>query len=298
MLRQLFASLKMFPKKMIASYDEKYNYSLRQSKRHLRELIRATTKVDELPSSNRSAGWIRIGNLNNNTYINLLKKEYLPESIELARKYSKPSYLKHKEDYFYFDGKFYLKDYHFLYNNKVYDSSIYFLYKGNVEKKSKLIQVFKLAHWYSGSGTSSEERKKLCEQYLKIPEDDYTDWVHSGNDIRICFSVNHPRPLEVTSKFILSMFKIEGKRVVCNGWNIYRHWDNIKDLEFAPTQDHLDIIKNNNLNIKFCFELKYCNTNKMKYIKSLINRKYFSYEDFPKVLQMIRLSLKGGKYEY
>ena len=298
MLRQLFTSLKMMPKKMIASYDEKYNYSLRQSKRYLRELIRATTKVDELPSSNRIAGWIRIGNLNNNTYINLLKKEYLPESIEMARKYSNPTYLKDKEDYFYFDGKFYLKSCHFFHNNKVYDSSIYSLYKGNVEKKNKLIQVFKLANWYSGSGTNSEERKKLSEQYVKIPEDDYTDWVHSGNDICICFKVNHPRPLEVTSKFILSMFKLYGKRVVWNGWNIYRHWNNIKDLEFAPTQDHLDIIKNNNLNIKFCFELKYCNTNKMKYIKSLINRKYFSYEDFPKVLQMIRLSLKGGKYEY
>ena len=73
MLRQLFASLKMFPKKMIASYDEKYNYSLRQSKRHLRELIRATTKADELPISTKCAGWIRIGNLNNNTYINLFR---------------------------------------------------------------------------------------------------------------------------------------------------------------------------------------------------------------------------------
>lgn len=298
MLRQVFTSLKMFPKKMVASYGKKYNRNLRESKKHLRELIRTTTKADELPTETRSAGWVRIGALNNYVYVNLLKKEYLPESIELARKYSDPEYLKSKERYFYFDGQFYYKNDYFLHNNKIYDSNVYFLHKGNPEKKSKLIQAFRLPYWYRNNGEETAECKKRCEQYVKIPEDDYTDWVHSGNDIRICHSANHPRPLEVTSNFIVSMFKIDGKRVVCNAWNIYRNWNNIKDLEFAPTQDHLDIIKNNNIDIKFCFELKYCNTNKMKYVKSLVNKKYFSYKDFPKVLEMIRLSLKGGKYEY
>lgn len=298
MLRQLFTSLRTIPKRMVASYDEKYNYDLRQVKRYLRGLIRKTTKVDELPSSTSSAGWIRIGSLNNNTYVNLLKQEYLPESIELARKYSNPEYLRSKERFFYFDGKFYHKDSNFLHNNKVYNNCTYFLYKGNVEKKSKLIQVFRLPYWYRHNNEVTSEQEKQCEQYVKVPEDDYVGFTHSGNEICISYTVNHPRPFEVNSRFILSMFKIEGKRVICDSWNIYRHWDNIKDLEFAPTQDHLDIIKNNNLGIKFRFDLKYCNTNKMKYIKSLINRKYFSYEDFPKVLQMIRLALKGGKYEY
>lgn len=298
MLKQLFASLRMMPKKMIASCDEKYNYDLKDTKRYLRNLIRKTIKIDELPSSNRSAGWVRIGNLNNNIYVNLLKGEYVPESIEMARKYSNPECLKSKERFFYFDGEFYYKDSYFLHNNKVYDRGAYFLHKGNVENKNKLIQAFRLPYWYQSRGTDLAESKKLCEQYVKIPEDDYTNCTHRGNDIRICYSVNNPRPFEVTSNFIFSMFKLEGKRVVSGNWNIYRNWDSIKDLEFAPTQDHLDIIKNNSLDIKFCFELKYCNTNKMKYIKSLINRKYFSYEEFPKVLEMIRLSLKGGKYEY
>lgn len=299
MLRQLFTSLRTIPKKMVACYDEKYNYDLRQVKRYLRGLIRKTTKVDELPKSTNSAGWIRIGNLNTNTYINLLKKEYLPESIEMARKHSNPEYLKSAEHYFYFDGRFYGKNCYFVHNNKIYDHNVYFLHKGNVEKKSKLIEAFRLPYWYQRNGGADlAESEKLCEQYVKIPEDDYTDCIHRGNDIRICYSVNHPRPLEVTSKFIFSMLKLDGKRVVSGNWNIYRDWNTIKDLEFAPTQDHLDIIKKNNLNIKFCFELKYCNTNKMKYVKSLISKKYFSYEEFPKVLEMIRLSLKGGKYEY
>ena len=298
MLRQLFTSLRMMPKKMVPSYNEEYNNDLRLAIRCLRNLIRKTTKVDELPKSNGSAGWVRIGNLDENTYVNLFKNDYLPESIEMARKYSNPEYLKSKERFFFFDGKFYYKESHFVHNNKVYDSCNYFLHKGNVEKKSKLIQAFRLPYWYQSRGVDLAESKKLCEQYVKIPEDDYTDCTHRGNDIRVCFSVNNPRPFEVTSKFIFSMFKLDGKRVVSGNWNIYRDWDTIKDLEFAPTQDHLDIIKNNNLDIKFCFELKYCNTNKMKYVKSLINKKYFSYEEFPKVLEMIRLSLKGGKYEY
>jgi hypothetical protein len=298
MLRQLFTSLRTIPKKMVGSYDEKYNYDLRQVKRYLRGLIRKTTKADELPKSNGSAGWVRIGNLSNNIYVNLLKDEYLPESIEMARKYSNPDFLRSKERFFYFDGKFYYKDSNFLYNNKVYDNNIYFLYKGNVEKKSKLIQAFRIPYWYRHNGEITSELEKRCEQYVKVPEDTNIGFTDSGNEIRISYSVNQPRPLEVTSRFVLSMFKIEGKRVISDNWNIYRHWDNIKDLEFAPTQDHLDIIKNNNLDIKFCFELKYCSTNKMKYIKSLINRKYFSYKDFPKVLEMIRLALKGGRYEY
>lgn len=300
MLRQIFTSLKMMPKTIFVSCDgtRTHSYDLREAKRHLRKLIREKTKVDELPKSNQSAGWVRIGNLNNNIYVNLLKKEYLPESIEMARKYSNPEYLKSTEYYFYFDGKFYGKNCYFVHNNKVYDHNEYFLHKGNLEKKSKLIQAFRLPYWYQRNGADIAECEKQCEQYVKIPEDDYTDCTHRGNDIRICYSVNHPRPLEVTSKFILSMLKLDGKRVVSSNWNLYRNWDTIKDLEFAPTQDHLDIIKNNNLDIKFCLELKYCNTNKMKYVKSLINRKYFSYEEFPKVLQMIRLALKGGKYEY
>lgn len=299
MLRQLFTSLKTIPKKMVAGYDEKYNYDLRQVKRYLRGLIRKTTKVDELPKSNGSAGWIRIGNLNNNTYINLLKDEYLPESIEMARKHSNQDFLRNKERFFYFDGKFYYKVSNFLHNNKVYDKNVYFLYKGNVEKKSKLVQAFKIPYWYRhNNGEVTSELEKQCEQYVKVPEDANIGFTDSGNEICISYTVNHPRPLEVNSRFVLSMFKIKGKRVISDSWNLYRHWDNIKDLEFAPTQDHLDIIKNNNLGIKFRFDLKYCNTNKMKYIKSLINRKYFSYEEFPKVLEMIRLSLKGGKYEY
>ena len=298
MLRQLFTSLKTIPKKMVPSHNEKYNYDLKQTIRCLRNLIRKTTKVDELPSSTRSAGWVRIGNLNNNIYVNLLKEEYLPESIEMARKYSNPDYLRNKERFFYFDGEFYYKDSYFVHNDKVYDKGEYFLYKGNVEKKSKLIQVFRIPYWYRHTNEVTSEHEKQCEQYVKVPEDANIGFTDSGNEICISYTVNHPRPLEVNSRFILSMFKIEGKRVISDSWNLYRHWDNIKDLEFAPTQDHLDIIKNNNLGIKFRFDLKYCNTNKMKYIKSLINRKYFSYEDFPKVLQMIRLALKGGKYEY
>ena len=300
MLRQLFASLKMIPKKMVASHGEKYNYDLKRAKRSLRDLIRKTTKADELPKSNGSAGWIRIGSLNNNIYVNLLKQEYLPESIEMARKYSNPEYLRNKERFFYFDGEFYYKNSHFLHNNKVYDSDVYFLHKGNVEEKKKLIQAFKIPYWYQGNGADRLEVEKRCEQYVKIPEDDYTSSVYNGNDVRISYSINDSNvtPLQLTSTFVLSMFKIEGKRVFSTSWNIYRSWNNIKDLEFAPTQDHLDIIKNNNLGIKFCLELKYCNTNKMKYVKSLINKKYFSYEEFPKVMEMIRLSLKGGKYEY
>lgn len=302
MLRQIFTSLKMMPKTIFVSCNgtRAHDYNLREAKRHLRNLIKTKTKVDELPSSNRSAGWIRIGNLNSNTYVNLLKKEYLPESIEMARKYLNPDHLKFKETYFYFNGEFYPKNSYFLHNDKVYDSNVYFLHKGNVENKNKLIQVFKIPYWVPHNSEHFAEYEKRSEQYIKIPEDDYTEYAHYDNDIRICYSVNDDsiNPLQVSSKFILSMFKIDGKRLVSTSWNIYRNWNNIKDLEFAPTEDHLDIIKNNNIDIKFCLELKYCNTSKMKYVKSLINKKYFSYKEFPKILEMIRLSLKGGKYEY
>ena len=298
MLRQLFTSLRNLPKKMVTSCDEKYNRDLRKTKEYLRSLIRKMTKVDELPKSTKCAGWVRIGNLNTDTYVNLLKKEYLPESIEMARKYSNPDYLRNKERFFYFDGKFYYKDSYFVHNDKVYDKGEYFLYKGNVEKKSKLIQAFRIPYWYRHNNEVTSEHEKQCEQYVKVPEDDYISFTDTGYEVCISYTVNHPRPLEATSRFVLSMFKIGEKRVVSDSWSIYRNWNNIKDLEFAPTQDHLDIIKNNNLDIKFYFELKYCSTNKMKYIKSLINRKHFSYKDFPKVLEMIRLALKGGKYEY
>ena len=88
---------------------------------------------------------------------------------------------------------------------------------------------------------------------MKIPEDDYTSSVYSGNDIRISYSINDSNvtPLQLTSTFVLSMFKIEGKRVFSTSWNVYRSWNNIKDLELieegiATDEMILDALPQNN----------------------------------------------------
>lgn len=293
-LRQLFVALKMLPKTMFECDSKKHKFELIQTKRYLRDTIKSIIKVDELPKSFGCAGWVRIGNLKSNTYIS--KKEFLPESIELARKHADPEFLKKEERYFYFDGKFYDKKEFFIHENKLYNSNLYTIYKGDVVEKKHLIKVLEIPYWMRNNSQFEKELKE-AEQYIEIPEEQCVYSFYSSGEIRIS-AVATCNGFIVNDKFITSMFRFEKKRVMFDCYYMNIKLSEVKDLEFAPTKEHLEIIKNKNINVRFKINLKNCNTNKLRYLKSLINGKLFNYEDFPKVLEMIRLSLKGGKYEY
>ena len=206
--------------------------------------------------------------------------------------------MKNASYWLYFNGEFYPQSEVFIHNNELYEKNKYFLYNGTVEKKADLVKAFSIPYWKRSSYSQYElERlEKEAEQYVRIEGEKRDYGISCGKNVVFGFRHNSPR-FNIEDGFITSMFKYGDKRVVCHTWAFKLDWSDFRFFEFAPTKQHLDIIEKNNVEFKIVITLKNCTTSKTKFLKGLIDGKEVNYKDFPKILEMIKLSLKGGKYE-
>ena len=296
LIKSLFITLKSFPKDTRV-YDDKYSYFVKRAKQNIREQVKRLTICDSLEGKT-GFGLKRIGNLYRSELVNVVDGFYLKESVDLAIEKGDWNLLKNASYWLYFNGKFYPQSEVFIHNNELYETDKYFLYNGSVEKKEDLVKALNVPYWKRSSYSREEiERlEKEAEQYVRIEGEKRTFGFSCGKNVVFSFNNNSPI-FNVEDSFVTSMFKYEGKRLVCRSWAFKFNWSDFRFLEFAPTKQHLDIIEKNNIAIKVRITLKNCTTSKTKFLKGLIDGKTVDYKDLPKIMEMIKLSLKGGKYE-
>lgn len=296
LIRDLFVTLKSFPKDTKV-YDDKYSYYVKRAKQNIREQIKRLTRCDSLDGK-KGFGFKNIGNLYRSEIVNVVNGFYLKESIDLAIEKCDWNLLKNASYWLYFNGKFYPQNEVFIHNNELYETDKYFLYNGIVEKKADLVKALDIPYWKRSSYSQDEieQLEKAAEQYVRIEGEKRTFGFSYGKNVVLGFGTSSPL-FNVNDNFVTSMFKYEGRRIVCNSWRFKFDWIDFKSLEFAPTKQHLDIIEKSDIRIKFKINLKNCTTSKTKFLKSLIDDKTVDYKDLPKIMEMIKLSLKGGKYE-
>ena len=132
--------------------------------------------------------------------------------------------LHRKEDSFEFEGNFYYKDLYFMYENKVYDKTNYCI----SENTGKLLDLRK----------DRECKNPFTGEYTRISLDDGTSFSNNLSKYHGFISVEVYNVMNnVASWLFPSMFTINGERFGY-GWSLVLTEDELKNIEFKPTESH------------------------------------------------------------
>lgn len=277
-LMSLFKVIKKLPKFDKDGYFSHTN--LTSTKRILRREIKLNTKVDCLST----AGGYRFGNMYYNTvrYNDFLCNCW-PASIKEALSTGNIFNLKAKSEYYFVDNRFYNKADCFFIDDKIYDRNEYYEDEGKALSKKEYFSAY--CHGWTDLG--------LKQKYIKRNNVDHMIG-RSWSDYNIQLSFNSGR---VNNKIFKEFITCHGKKSYEKSLDYFNMtWEEAAGIDLKMPDEVIEVLsdfKNKNTGDKpsFTVHIKNCRKKSHKFLKALLEGRWYDAEHLPSVIKAIKETL-------